>query len=160
MDQFWKWTNSLMILSIVISCKIHVDEKYKIFYCTVNKPKLPCNMVQWSLKKPLVTVHRNGNIDRVTALVVTGHVEAYVQRLQWWPGQWSWWPFCFSVQQWKLFLIFFRDFNYMSIMTSEIPSTVTVFSAACWGEQQRKHQSSILLDLCEGNPPVAGGFPS
>ena len=29
MDQFWKWTNSLMILSIVILCKIHVDEKHK-----------------------------------------------------------------------------------------------------------------------------------
>ena len=26
-------------------------------------------------------------------------------------------------------------------------------------ENQRKHQSSVLRALCEGNPPVTGGFP-
>ena len=34
------------------------------------------------------------------------------------------------------------------------------FSTASLSYHQRKHQSSVLLALCEGNPPVTGGFPS
>ena len=33
-------------------------------------------------------------------------------------------------------------------------------STACSVLHQRKHQISVLLALCEGNPPVTGGFPS
>ena len=36
----------------------------------------------------------------------------------------------------------------------------TVCSTHCSGWQERNHQSSTLLLLCEGNPAVAGGFPS
>ena len=34
------------------------------------------------------------------------------------------------------------------------------FSTVCFDVHQRKHQSFVLLVLCEGNPPVTGGFPS
>ena len=33
-------------------------------------------------------------------------------------------------------------------------------STVCSRAHQRKHQSSALLALCEGNPPVTGGFPT
>ena len=39
-------------------------------------------------------------------------------------------------------------------------SNLTVCSTVCSGWQQRKQHSSTLLALCEGNPPVTGGFPS
>ena len=48
----------------------------------------------------------------------------------------------------------------MSVVVTQIIANLTVCSTACWGKQQRNHQSSALLDLCEGNPPVTGGFPS
>ena len=37
---------------------------------------------------------------------------------------------------------------------SYITCNSTVFSTVCLILQQRKHQSSTLLALCEGNPPV------
>ena len=36
----------------------------------------------------------------------------------------------------------------------------TPYSTAFSGWQQRKHQSSTLLTLCESNPAVTGGFPT
>ena len=42
-------------------------------------------------------MHRNGKVVRVTALVVTGDVEACLLSPQWWPGQSSWPPFHFCV---------------------------------------------------------------
>ena len=58
----------------------------------------------------------------------------------------------------------------MSTMASQITGFWTVCSADCSGTHQRKHQSSAWLTfamgihrwpngLCEGNPPVTGGFP-
>ena len=44
----------------------------------------------------------------------------------------------------------------LSIIACEITSNSTVYSDV----HQRKHQSSELLALCEGNPPGTGGFPS
>ena len=48
----------------------------------------------------------------------------------------------------------------MSVMASQITSVSTVCSTVCSGADQRKHQSSVLLALCERNPPVTCGFPS
>ena len=48
----------------------------------------------------------------------------------------------------------------MSAMASQITSVSIVCSTICSGADQRKHESSALLALCEGNPPVSGGFPS
>ena len=46
-------------------------------------------------------LHRNRNVVRVTALVVTGEVETCLQRLQWRPGQSSWRHFHFCGSHWK-----------------------------------------------------------
>ena len=35
-----------------------------------------------------------------------------------------------------------------------------VYSRVCSGWHQRKHQNSMLLAHCEGNPLMTGGFPS
>ena len=48
----------------------------------------------------------------------------------------------------------------MSAMASLITDVSIVFSSVCSGADQRKRQSSALLALCEGNPPVTGGFLS
>ena len=48
----------------------------------------------------------------------------------------------------------------MSAMVSQITDVSIVCSTDCSGANQRKHQSSAPLGLCEGNPPVTGGFPS
>ena len=45
-------------------------------------------------------------------------------------------------------------------MVSEITGNLNVCSTACVACQKKKHQSSAFLALCEGNPPVTGGFPS
>ena len=49
---------------------------------------------------------------------------------------------------------------YINITASQINHNTTIYSTTCLGKQQRKHQSSKLLSLCEGNPPMTGGFPS
>ena len=43
---------------------------------------------------------------------------------------------------------------------SDMASQITGVSIVCPTADQTKHQSSALLALCEGNPPVTGGFPS
>ena len=48
----------------------------------------------------------------------------------------------------------------ISAMASQITSASIVCSTVCSVADQRKHQSSASLALCQGNPPVAGGFPS
>ena len=45
-------------------------------------------------------------------------------------------------------------------MVSQIIGISTVCSTIGSGIRQRKHQNSVLLVLCEGNPPVTSGFPS
>ena len=52
------------------------------------------------------------------------------------------------------------EWLHMSIMASQITGNSTVFSTACTAWQQKLHQGSTSLALCEGNPPVKGGFPS
>ena len=44
----------------------------------------------------------------------------------------------------------------MSATASQITSIWTDCSAVCSGVYQRKHQSSALLALCEGNSPITG----
>ena len=46
----------------------------------------------------------------------------------------------------------------MSTMASQITSLMTVYSAVYSGTDQRKHQSSASLGLCEANSPVTGEF--
>ena len=48
----------------------------------------------------------------------------------------------------------------MNVIVSQITGNLTVCPTLCSGYQQSKHQRSTLLALCEGNPPVTGGFPS
>ena len=48
----------------------------------------------------------------------------------------------------------------MSAMVSEITGLPIVYSTACSGAYQRKHQSFASLAFVMGNPPVTGGFPS
>ena len=48
----------------------------------------------------------------------------------------------------------------MSLMGSQITSVLIVCSTVYSGADQRKGQNSVLLTLCEGNPPMTGGFPS
>ena len=48
----------------------------------------------------------------------------------------------------------------MSVMASQITSPTIVYSAIYSGADKRKHQSSALLALCEGNSPVTGEFPT
>ena len=50
--------------------------------------------------------------------------------------------------------------GHMSITASQITSHSTVCSTAHSSWQQRKHQSSALLAVCKGNPPVSRRFPS
>ena len=49
--------------------------------------------------------------------------------------------------------------RHMSVMTSVITDSFTVCSTASV-RRQTKHQSSALLSLLWGDPPVTGGFPS
>ena len=60
---------------------------------------------------------------------------------------------------WKPWNITLR-WCHMNILASEITSNLIVCSTACPSLQQRPHQSSASLALCEGNPLVTGGFPS
>ena len=49
----------------------------------------------------------------------------------------------------------------MNAMASQITGVSIVCSTFCSSADQTKHQSSASLHgLCEGNPPVTGGFPS
>ena len=49
----------------------------------------------------------------------------------------------------------------INTMASQITNVSIICSIVCSGADQRKHQSSALLALCEGNPPpVTTGFPS
>ena len=60
----------------------------------------------------------------------------------------------------KIFHSFiFTALLWLHFSVKAYPTTRLFFSTACsvW---QRKHQSSALPILCEGNPPVTGGFPS
>ena len=52
--------------------------------------------------------------------------------------------------------------RHMTVMASQINSnsTYTVYTSVRSGLHQRKHRSSALLVLGEGNPPVIGWFPS
>ena len=50
--------------------------------------------------------------------------------------------------------------SHMSIMASQITSHSVIYSTPCLGKHQTKHERSASLTLCEGNPPVIGGFPS
>ena len=48
-----------------------------------------------------------------------------------------------------------------NVMESEITGVSSVCSTICSGaDKKNKHQSSVSLALCEGNPLVASGFPS
>ena len=48
----------------------------------------------------------------------------------------------------------------MGAMASQITSLAIVYSTVYPGADQRKHQSSTSLALCEGNSPVTGEFPA
>ena len=50
--------------------------------------------------------------------------------------------------------------RYMSAMASQISANSTVCLTVCFRKQWRAHTNSTLLAVCEGNPPVTGGFPS
>ena len=56
------------------------------------------------------------------------------------------------------------QYCYSDVIMSTMVSQITGISIVCWtacsGTDQRNHQSLLLLALCEGNPPVTGGFPS
>ena len=47
-----------------------------------------------------------------------------------------------------------------SVTPSQITGISTVYPKACSRERQRKRKSVVSLALCEGNPPITGGFPS
>ena len=48
----------------------------------------------------------------------------------------------------------------MSAMASQITALSIVYLIVCSGADQRKHQGSASLALCEGKPPVTGEFPA
>ena len=48
----------------------------------------------------------------------------------------------------------------MSAMTSQITGLSIVCLTVCPGTDQRKKTELRVTGLCEGNPPVTGGFPS
>ena len=48
----------------------------------------------------------------------------------------------------------------MSAMASQITGVSIVCSTVCSGANQIKHQKVRITGLCEGHPPVTGGFPS
>ena len=48
----------------------------------------------------------------------------------------------------------------MDTMASEITSITIVYSNIYSDADQRKHQSSALLAICEGNSPVTYEFPA
>ena len=55
-------------------------------------------------------------------------------------------------------------YHYSDVITSAMASQITgvliVCSTVCTGANQRQHQNSAVLALCDGNPSVTGGFPS
>ena len=51
------------------------------------------------------------------------------------------------------------QWRHMTIMASPITDNSS-FNNSFSGQQQIKYQNSALLPLCEGNPPVSGGFSS
>ena len=53
--------------------------------------------------------------------------------------------------------VYCRDATWnMSLITDNLTNCSTFYSDLHW----RKHQSSASLDVCDGNPPLTGGFPS
>ena len=48
----------------------------------------------------------------------------------------------------------------MGAMASQITNVSIVCFAVCSGTDQRKKIKHRVPSLCEGSPPVAGGFPS
>ena len=53
----------------------------------------------------------------------------------------------------------YNDF-VIRAMVSQIPGVSIVCSTVYSGSDQRKYESSMSLDFCDGNPPVTGGFLS
>ena len=60
------------------------------------------------------------------------------------------------MKQWYVLYVFL--YSYGIIL--EITGNLNVCSAVSLNWHQRKHQMLASLALCEGNPPVTGGFPS
>ena len=59
-------------------------------------------------------------------------------------------------QNWLLLPFFFYELVWETFSTFTLDR---VFSSL-FRPTSKQHQSSALLPLCEGNPPVTGGFPS
>ena len=77
-------------------------------------------------------------------------------------------PFLYRTSNWKFDIMlpraYFIKMHYnvitMRMMVSQITGVLIVWLNHLSGADQRNHQSSELLALCEGNPPMTGGFPS
>ena len=61
---------------------------------------------------------------------------------------------------WKHHILYPSHKHHMNVIESHIMGNSVVCSTAYSDWQQRKHHRSALLALCEGHPPVNGGFPS
>ena len=57
---------------------------------------------------------------------------------------------------WRHSNVYSLQWRRMTLMASQITGDSTVCSVL----HQRKHQSTVLLALCEGKPPGTSGFPS
>ena len=84
------YIRGLTVLSLILVCFVVV-----CYWSKLNKTK----QSTYSMGHILTIVchpdhvNWNGKVIRMTALVFTGDVEACLQRLQWRPGQSSWWHF-------------------------------------------------------------------
>ena len=75
--------------------------------------------------------------------------------------------FCITIFQhfinhYRLVIIGYHplQWHHMSTKASQMIGNLTVCSTACSGHNQVEHQSSALVALNEGNPPLIGGFTS
>ena len=61
---------------------------------------------------------------------------------------------------WTVLLHHNRYLRYMSVMASQFTDNSIVLQQFVQSNNKRNHQRSALLAVCEGNPPLTGGFPS
>ena len=64
----------------------------------------------------------------------------------------------------SFFMLIHQNNHYTDVIISAMASQITgvciVYSTVCSGANQTKHRILPVTGLCEGNPPVTGGFPS
>ena len=85
--------------ALVVTGAAYFIKDFRTLQLALLVPLVASFSLKWSVCFDYLFVrwnNRNGKVVIVTALVATGHLEVYLQSLQWRAGQSSWWLLRFS----------------------------------------------------------------